>query len=124
VFSGWARRCRACEATPKAFDNPAQGCRACEATLGTRARSAQPCEEFHAVCVRLGRKFLLLVRCLDRKSTLGTRVNPPPNPAKGFTESLRVQSHTAAAIQSLRDWEAIITRVLEELLRLGRLPSC
>ena len=32
------RRCRACEATPKAFDKSAQGCRACEATLGLQAR--------------------------------------------------------------------------------------
>jgi len=35
---------------------------------------------------------LLLLRCPNRKSTLGTRVNPPPNPAKGFTESARHQS--------------------------------
>jgi len=48
----------------------------------------------------------------------------PPKPAKGFTESARVQSHTAAAIQSLRDWEVIITRVLEELLRLVHRSSC
>jgi len=71
--------------------------------------SAQPCKGLHAVCVRPGRKFPLLVRWPNRKSTLGTRVNPPPNPAKGFTESARYQSRTAAAIQSLQDWEVIIT---------------
>jgi len=55
---------------------------------------------------------------------LGHPGEPASQPCKGFTESARHQSHAAAAIQSLRDWEAIITRVLEELLRLVHLSSC
>jgi len=43
--------------------------------------------------------------------------------AMGFTESARVQSHIAVAIQSFQAWEVINTRVLEELLRLVHLSS-
>jgi len=72
---GWARRLPSLRGYP-----------------GSSSAQRSTLQGLHAVCVRLARKFLLLVRWPNRKSTLGTRVNPPPNPDKGCTETARHQS--------------------------------
>ena len=65
---------------------------------------------------------LPLIRCPNRKSTKRTRVKLYSQPCKGFNRICAASAHTARAIQSLQDWEAIITQVPKALLRLDRRP--
>jgi len=109
--------------TPKAFDSSAQGCRACEATLGLQRVALNPARVSRRV-----RKAWSEISAVDPMSQseeyLGHAGEPASQPCQGFHRIARHQSHTAAAIQSLRDWEVIITRVLKELLRLLHRTSC